>query len=375
MLFKQRVENEQIMEAHLRNLGVESTEDINDWFRKSYSDGYWLKPIDAIVETLHSFRDKTVYIVGDYDVDGICATAIMLRGLRWAGFTDVRFKIPKRSEGFGISTAIIDAIFLEIMNENKTATDVLLFTVDNGIAGIDAIAHAKTLGFSVIVTDHHEPTVENGKPVLPDADLILNANAIADSAAFEGYCGAANAYKIMKELLGEDTRKDLLVPLAMFATICDQMVLKEENYVIAYLGLKQINGNIRGTLPGIQALAKVFDLVHWTSTTVGFTVGPSINALERMEDGAAGFGVELLVSDDKTRCVELAGILKGYNDQRKAVTAEAVKATDVRIAQLDEPLHPPDSLYPGGKTGNCRNPSRAGDGEIRIAHRHFYRGR
>ena len=96
------------------------------------------------------------------------------------------------------------------MNENKTATDVLLFTVDNGIAGIDAIAHAKTLGFSVIVTDHHEPTVENGKPVLPDADLILNANAIADSAAFEGYCGRPTP-KIMKELLGK-IRKDLLVP-------------------------------------------------------------------------------------------------------------------------------------------------------------------
>lgn len=339
MQFIQNVKNESISEAHLRKLGLKSTEEINDWFRKSYDNGYWIKPMESIINLLNEFKEKTVYVLGDYDVDGISATSIMILGLSWAGFKGVKYKIPNRNDGFGVSIKIIEEINSEIKTKSISPEDVLLITVDNGIAGIEPVQYAKELGFKVIVTDHHEPTVIDNKIVLPNADIIFDANAVENSAEFNGYCGAANAYKIMFELLGDDNRKNLLTPIAMFATFCDQMELVEENYVIAYKGLKMANEQMDFCLPAIRALAQVFGIVHWTSTSVGFSIGPAINALERVEDGAAKYGVQLLTCSDYETCLELAIKLKGYNDDRKIMTEEAYRKADAMIKSENENLN------------------------------------
>ena len=124
--------------------------------------------------------------------------------------------------------------------------------------------------------DHHQPVIENGNTILPNADFILDAEAIPNSADFTGYCGAGNAYKIARSLLGSSNPLlELLKPIAMLATFCDQMVLTEENYVIAYQGLKVLNNDITNALPGLKAMAYEFGISHWTGITAGFTCGPA----------------------------------------------------------------------------------------------------
>ena len=331
MKFIQNVKGENIKEAHLRKLGLNDTEAINDWFRKSNNDSYWIKPMKDIIDLLNKFKDKTIYILGDYDVDGITATSIMFLALKWAGFKDINFRIPTRSEGFGVRANIIEEIYKTISNKGINTVDVLLFTVDNGIAGIEAIDKAKEYGFTVIVTDHHEPCVVDDNIILPNADVIFDAVAIKNSADFDGYCGAANAYKVARALLGKDSKTNYLTPLAMIATFADVMILKEENYVIAYKGLKMLNEQLLNNLPSIQALAKIFGIKHWTSSTIGFTIAPAINALERVEDGAAKFGVHLLTCEDEERCLDLALKLKDYNEIRKELTIKATSKAEAII--------------------------------------------
>lgn len=332
MKFIQNVKGENIKEAHLRKLGLNSTEEINDWFRKSNNNDYWIKPMNDIIDLLNKFKDKTIYVLGDYDVDGITATSIMFLALRWAGFKNINFRIPTRGEGFGVSTNIIEEIYENISNKGIKTNDVLLFTVDNGIAAIEAISKAKEYGFTVIVTDHHEPCIVKDKVVLPNADIIFDAVAIEKTADFSGYCGAANAYKVAKALLNKDQRINYLTPLAMIATFADVMTLREENYVIAYKGLKMLNEQIQNNLPSLQAMAKIFGITHWTASTIGFAIAPAINALERVEDGAAKFGVHLLTCEDKERCLDLALKLKDYNEIRKELTIKATAKAETIIA-------------------------------------------
>lgn len=336
MKFIQKIKNESIKDAHLRILGLNSTEDINNWFRKSYSGGYWMKGINEIVDLLNKFKDKTIYVLGDYDVDGITATSIMLLGLEWAGFKHIDFKIPRRKDGFGISESTILEIKKETERKGISADEVLLITVDNGIAGIEPVKLAKEYGYTIIITDHHEPTVIDGKVVLPEADLILDANAIENSAEFNGYCGAGNAYKVIMELLGSDPRKFQLTPLAMIGTICDQMGLREENYVIAHKGLKMLNEHLDYCLPGLQAMAKVFGIPHFTATSVGFSIGPALNALERIGDGDARKGVYLLTGRDLTTCLDLAVMLREFNDKRKELTNIAVEKAKAQMEEMEE---------------------------------------
>lgn len=321
--FKKKEGVNSIAEAHLKNLGLNSVQDINNWFKRSIADQYKMKDLPIIVDKIKEYKDKVIFIFGDYDVDGTSAISILIWAMRWTGFKNIRYRIPKRCEGFGLNKVMVDEVNTFVMENNLSVNDVLILTVDNGIAALEPISYAKSFGYTVIVTDHHQPVIENGKTVLPCADYILDAAAIEGSADFDGYCGAGNAYKIARGLLGNDNRIELLKPIAMLATFCDQMVLTEENYVIAYQGLKVLNNNIENALPGLKAMAYEFGISHWTGVTAGFTCGPAINALERMYDGYAKYAVELLTSSDYSECLELMKILKQCNDERKLATANA----------------------------------------------------
>lgn len=321
--FKKKEGVNSITEAHLKNLVLNSVQDINNWFKRSIADQYKMKNLPIIVNKIKEYKDKVIFIFGDYDVDGTSAISILIWAMRWAGFKNIRYRIPKRCEGFGLNKVMVDEVNAFVTENNLSVNDVLILTVDNGIAALEPISYAKSFGYTVIVTDHHQPVIENGQTVLPCADYILDAAAIEGSADFDGYCGAGNAYKIARVLLGNDNRIELLKPIAMLATFCDQMVLTEENYVIAYQGLKVLNNNIENALPGLKAMAYEFGISHWTGVTAGFTCGPAINALERMYDGYAKYAVELLTSSDYSECLELMKILKQCNDERKLATANA----------------------------------------------------
>ena len=168
-------ETRSIADVCLKNLGVDNTDEINGWFQKSYDHGYRIDGIDEAIELIENGGWERVHIVGDYDVDGETATAQMVTVLKEFGYP-VTYRIPKRfSEGFGLNRQIIDEL-----PDGK----ILIITVDNGIAALEAVKAAKERGFTVIVTDHHLPITENGSAILQEADLIIDPNAIPGSSDF-----------------------------------------------------------------------------------------------------------------------------------------------------------------------------------------------
>lgn len=306
----------------LTHLGVPDTNAINAWFKKSYAGQYRIDGFDRVKALLDANRKLPVHIFGDYDVDGRTATAILYRGLIAYGFEKVSWRIPRRkTEGFGLNPGMVREI------EDKKA---VIITCDNGIASLEACALAKERGFTVIVTDHHEPVVENGQVILPKADVIIDPKAIPGSADFTGYCGAGIAYKLISYLLGPERKAEakLLEPLAAVATICDAMPLVEENYVIVRNGLKKI---VRREAPaGLLALSDTMGVENVTAENVAFRIGPPINAPGRLCD-EDGLTLPLLTTDDYRFGRILSDQVKGYNETRKELKAKGVEEAEARI--------------------------------------------
>lgn len=305
-----------IKDIFLHNMKVDSLEDVNDWFRKSQKHDYHIDGLKEASALIMDFIDKQVTICGDYDVDGVASTTILLLTLKWLGFTQVNYRIPKRfSEGFGINRNMIDEI-----------SSGLIITCDNGIAQPNVIAYAKEKGLTVIVTDHHEPLIINGKAILPEADIVIDPNAIKGSADFNGYCGAGIVYKLACELLQYDKlmcRK--LLGLAAVGTVADVMELREENYVFVRNGLKYLY-NPSLTTTGMYALVSSLGLTHYiTAKDIGFKLGPVINAASRMNDGGEKEAIKLLSFEGSfPLAIPMAEKLIKYNDLRKEEKKQAL---------------------------------------------------
>lgn len=318
-----------VKDYFLNNMGVGSLEDVNGWFKTSIQNMYHVEGLDSAILFLKEFVNKPVYIIGDYDVDGVCATSILYRGLREYGFTDVHFRIPRRfSEGFGINVSIIDEI-----NEKEA----LILTCDNGIAGHEAIALAKKRGLSVIITDHHQPVLdENGQILLPSADRIVNPHVYSHEGDFLEYCGAGLAYKLIVNLFDFDNDvRTRYLPYAALATVCDCVALREENYVFVRQGLKLMSNPATCPMP-LRKLLKVFGFENGnvvTETDLAFKIGPAINSCSRMNDTGANKAVELLISEEETLTTVLADTLFITNLQRKTAEAET---TERVISYIDE---------------------------------------
>lgn len=318
---KQGTENT-VQEIALRNLGVKNTDEINAWFKKSYAGLYRIDGIDEGIDLLLSRQWDLVRIIGDYDVDGTTSTAEMRLGLSILGFS-VEDRIPKRiSEGFGLNPVIVEEV--------KADGDVLLITVDNGIASIDAVALAKKKGYHVIVIDHHEPVMADGVPCLPDADVIIDPHAITGSADYKEYCGAGLAYRFLKRLIdrmGVDGKKGaslkaILETLAMMGTIADVVELREENYVIARNGLAKLEK--RCATPGVLALHDKLYITNPTAADIGFKSGPCINANGRLFDDGAGKSVDLLSCTNYQKAEKLAQEAIANNNTRKQQVRQGV---------------------------------------------------
>lgn len=304
-----------LKEVLLNHLGVKDTDEINDWFRKSYDGGYPIEGFDRFKEIVDQYKEKEIHIIGDYDVDGVTATSIMYMGLKRYGCTNVFYRTPKRmSEGFGLNKTMIEEI---------PGNDILIITVDNGIAATDAVKYAKDRSFTVIVTDHHLPNYDDkGNVVLPEADLIIDPAALPNSAEYCGYCGAGIAYKLIKFLIGEEARY-YYEALCAIGTIADVMELREENYVFVKNGLSGIN---KSPNLGIQALlSKLGKPERVSADFVGFQIGPCVNAPGRLIDDGSMRSVELFTAENKEDAERLAEFMYNQNKERKKLVEEASK--------------------------------------------------
>lgn len=275
--------------------------------------------------------EAAIRIVGDYDIDGVCSTCILYRGLERLG-ARVDYEIPDRvKDGYGINESIIRAA-------SEDGIDTIL-TCDNGIAAISQIALAKELEMTVVVTDHHDiQTVlsEDGKEedLLPPADALVNPKRRDSVYPYPQICGAMVAYKliqVMYERSGIPRAEWLdMMELAAVATVGDVMKLQDENRIVVKEGLRRLRDTKN---LGLRALieANQLDLEKISAYHIGFVIGPCLNAGGRLDTAKLALALLLAESGEEARGLALE--LKALNDQRKDMTQKGV---DEAAAQVEE---------------------------------------
>ena len=305
------------------DIRLQLSSDLNDLLSPSL-----LPDIDKASVLLKDYIEnkKNIRIVGDYDIDGVCATYILYKSISDIGGM-VSFAIPDRiNDGYGINISIIDKAI-----EDKID---LIITCDNGIAAEEQIKYAKENGIKVIVTDHHDISEF---PI--SAEAVIDPKRTDSKYLFKDICGAVVAWKFItyfydkyKNEFLKDSKYiiDKYLDFAMLATIGDIMPLINENHIIAKLGLEKIifteNKGLKKLLDvsGINYLEKGLTAYH-----IGFIIGPLINAAGRME--SASTALKLFLSNNEKEINELAYILKNFNDERKKITEEGTKLAIEKI--------------------------------------------
>ncbi len=297
---------------------------------KNLNSPWLFKDMEKAVDILAGkiAEGKNIRVIGDYDIDGVCATYIITDGIRRLGGR-ADMDIPDRvKDGYGININIIDRAI-------KAGTDTIV-TCDNGIAAVDEIQYAIDKGLTVIVTDHHQvPVDDKGVCVRVKADATINQHQPNCNYPYKSLCGAAVAMKLMEALheklnVAYDT--DKYIEPAAIATIGDVVDLNGENRIIAKAGLERLRnpGNL-----GIKALMEVcgIDASRLSSYHIGFIIGPCLNAGGRLETAKKAFS--LLAAGSYKEALEKAEELKRLNDERKSMTDEAVEKAGA-LAELCE---------------------------------------
>lgn len=268
-------------------------------------------------------QKKRIRVLGDYDIDGVMSTYILVQSLKGLGAW-VEYVIPHRiTDGYGINENLI-------LQAHQDGVDTIL-TCDNGIAAKNQIAMAKELGMTILVTDHHEVPYEENEgervEILPPADAIVNPKQKACTYPFKGLCGAAVALKVVEALYErmcpEVDIVDSMLEFAAVATIGDVMDLVEENRVLVKEGLQRLH---KTTNMGLRELifANQLEPEHISAYHIGFVIGPCLNASGRLE--TAKYALELLCSESQKEAAMLAAKLKSLNEDRKEMTAQGVEA-------------------------------------------------
>lgn len=287
-------------------------------------DGMLMKDMDKAVDILMEklSENRKIRVIGDYDIDGVNATYILLEGLeRLNG--DVDSDIPDRiTDGYGLSVNLIERAY-------QDGVDTII-TCDNGIAAAEEIAYGKRLGMTMIVTDHHEvPYEEHGGEKeyrLPPADAVIDPKQPGCNYPFSGVCGAAVAYKLVEALwesLGKDVDDvDDLIENVAIATVGDVMDLVDENRIFVKEGLQMLRRTRNKGLLSLMACTGMTGRPV-SSYHIGFIIGPCLNAGGRLD--TAKRALALLRAKDKKEADILAGDLKALNDSRKEMTEAAVQ--------------------------------------------------
>ena len=326
----------------IRNRDVIDDEDIRKFLNGTLEDLYapaqmkdMSKAVDILIDKIE--QGKKIRIIGDYDIDGICSTYILYKGLTSCG-ADVDTAIPHRmKDGYGLNEHLIQEAY-------EAGTDTVL-TCDNGIAAMSQIDYANELGMTVIITDHHEVPYEEKEGrrnyLIPKAAAVVDPKQEDCSYPFPEICGAVVAYKLVLELVARKkgyTWKDTmysdlgqeLLEFAAFATIGDVMELKDENRIIVKYGLELMK-NTRNI--GLKALIDATGTApdNIKPYTIGFVLGPCLNATGRLD--TAMNALELFQTTEKSEAAIIAGNLKSMNDSRKELTIEG---TELAIEQVEK---------------------------------------
>jgi single-stranded-DNA-specific exonuclease len=293
---------------------------------------------------------KKLCVVADYDCDGATACAVAIRGLKLLGAKPgtVSYVVPDRAvHGYGLTPAIVDLAI------EKCRPDVLV-TVDNGIASVAGVAHARAKGLDIVVTDHHLPAKEGGDAiVLPDATVIVNPNQPACGFESKNLAGVGVMFYVLLALRSElrargvftaetQPRLDALLDLVALGTVADVVKLDANNRRLVAQGLKRIRaGKMQ---PGVAALfvAAGRDASRACGFDFGFALGPRINAAGRLSD--MSLGIECLLTDDAARADELAKTLDSINRERREVESGMREQAEALLEALMPAGDPPPAL-------------------------------
>lgn len=299
------------------------------------ADPYLLPDIDTAVDILTDVigAGAHIRIIGDYDVDGICASFILLQSLRNLG-AEADVDIPERkSDGYGINVRMVREAAEEGVD--------LILTCDNGISAHEAVSEAASLGISVIITDHHEVT-DGG---IPAADAVIDPKREDNQYPQRDICGAVVAWQVMRALyaalgLAQKELEDLL-PFAALATVCDVVPLILDSRIIVKEGIKRIRAiagseDVPDPYTGLVALINACGIEpeKIAAYHMGFILGPCINACGRLT--SAKDALSLLCERDPERAAKKASMIRAFNDQRRQMTEEGLTSAESEAVQAKE---------------------------------------
>ncbi|AYB00262.1 single-stranded-DNA-specific exonuclease RecJ [Lachnoanaerobaculum umeaense] len=276
---------------------------------------------DVIMDEINAGRK--IRVVGDYDIDGVCSSYILVSALKYFG-ANVDVKIPDRiKDGYGINDNIIKDAAKDGIS--------MIITCDNGIAAHSQMELAKELGIKVVITDHHDVYRKDGKDFLPVAEVVINPKRSDCDYPFKNICGGLVAYKLMEYIyeslnagkkLYDDSQLSDLLEVAAIATVGDVMPLIDENRILVKNGLKSLmhTKNI-----GLKALIRVTGMEdkRLSAYSIGFVLGPCLNAGGRLEN--ALIALNMFMAEDEEDALKYATHLKELNDERKDLTVQNVK--------------------------------------------------
>lgn len=287
------------MEEYLQSLGLNPEELLTP----KYYAYDWRAGYDFIMEAIRN--QAIIYLIGDYDVDGIMASYEAIKIVEKLGGT-VICRIPRRmSEGYGLSKKIIDEL----------PDGAYIMTVDNGIVANDAIQEAKRRGMRVMVTDHHLPS-----DVLPEADIIYNPHI--GGSDFKEYCAAGMMYKFAEYLFGPCDFTNEIAVMATIGTIADMMPILGDNRNLVKYGLYLINSKNAAIPLALRLLIDSCGQARITETNIGFNIAPKLNAPGRLIDDGSKISLDFLLTDNYQLATERLERINALNDERKELTKD-----------------------------------------------------
>lgn len=306
--------------------GISSEEEVEALLNGAgaLSDPFLMKDMEKAVARIRRAIDEfeRIAVYGDYDADGVTATAMLFSYLEAVG-ADVLYYIPQREgEGYGMNRHAVETLHGQGVK--------LIITVDNGISSVDEVAYARELGLDVVITDHHRP-----QRVLPDAVAVVDAYRADDETPFKDFSGAGVALKLLTALEdgnGEEILSEY-ADLASLGTVGDVVPLVGENRLIVRAGLRQMG---RGARPGIAAMLELcFSGRELTAGNLAFTLIPRLNATGRM--GSPDRAVRLLCCEELEEAANLAEEICNDNEERRRVEA-AIAAEAMEMVEKDPSL-------------------------------------
>lgn len=317
----------------------EQLEEATDQQFQMFHDPFLLKDMDIAVERIERAveSNEVILIYGDYDADGITSTLILYEALESIG-ANVHYYLPNRlTDGYGPNTdrwkSLVDELNVQ-----------LFITVDNGIAGFDTIQQMNTLNIDTIVTDHHEIQSE-----LPDAFAIIHPNHPRGNYPFPDLSGAGVSLKLASALLGEIPTEAL--ELAMIGTVADMVDITNENRTIVLSGLNLMKDTLRLGLSMMLEEEKVIR-ESITTDTIGFIIGPRLNAIGRLGDPTPA--LELLKTFDEDEARTLLNLINEKNSERQTITKRITSEIEEKLnnyAQLPNIIIEADPQWPAGILG------------------------